>query len=198
MSGYENWDRTYRKRPLEVLPWELGRPRKSLVKLIEKKLISPGKALDLCCGAGTHALYLAKKGFQVTAIDISSKAVEYAKEKAQRVQTKINFNVQSFLDLDNFRNEEFDFILDIGCFHHVKVKDRSIFINGVHRVLKTGCYYFVFCFSEKNGPAWNHFAEEQLVEIFLKLYNINNIKHIESVEGDGKVRYFYAILMKKK
>ena len=64
-SDYEEWDRIYRRYPLEDLPWELGRPRKVLVELVEKGLIKRGKALDICCGAGTNALYLAKKGFQV-------------------------------------------------------------------------------------------------------------------------------------
>ncbi|NIV43965.1 methyltransferase domain-containing protein, partial [Candidatus Bathyarchaeota archaeon] len=44
--------------------------------------IRPCEALDLCCGAGTNPVFLAKKGFDVTALDISDKAVEYAKEKA--------------------------------------------------------------------------------------------------------------------
>ena len=197
MSSYENWDRTYSKRPLEALPWELGRPRKSLVELVEKKLIKPGKALDLCCGVGTHAIYLTKKGFQVTAIDISSHAVDYAKEKARKVNAKIQFHVQSFLNLENFEDDEFDFVLDIGCFHHVKVKDRDIF-NGVYSVLKKTNPYFVFCFSHRNGPAWNHFTEDDMIQIFSKFYNIKNIQHVESVEGDSNVRYFWAVLMEKK
>jgi len=198
MSGYEDWDRKYRERPIEALAWELGRPRKSLVELVEKSLIHPGKALDLCCGLGTHALYLTKKGFQVVGIDISSKAIEYAKEKARKVNAKIQFQVQSFLKLDNFEDEEFDFILDIGCFHHVKVKDRNTFINGVFRVLKKASPYFVYCFSDRNGTDWNHFTKEELIQIFSNHYRIKDILHIDSVEGDSKVRYFYAILMEKK
>ncbi|MFX1519366.1 MAG: class I SAM-dependent methyltransferase [Promethearchaeota archaeon] len=198
MSGYEEWDRIYRTRPLEVLPWELGRPRRSLVELVEKGLIHPGKALDLCCEAGTHALYLSRKGFQVTGIDISSKAVDYAKEKARKVNSRIQFQVQSFLNLENFEDEKFDFILDVGCFHHVKVKDRDTFIEGIYRVLKKESPYFVYCFSDRNGPAWNHFSKEELIHIFSNHFNIKNIEHIESVEGDGKVRYFWAVFMEKK
>jgi ubiquinone/menaquinone biosynthesis C-methylase UbiE len=198
MSGYEDWDKKYRERPIEALAWELGRPRKSLVEIIKKGLIQPGKALDLCCGLGTHALYLKKVGFQVIGIDISSKAIEYAREKARKENKKIQFQVQSFLNLENFQNEEFDFVLDIGCFHHVKVEDRDTFINGVTRVLKNGKAYFVFCFSEKNGSAWNHFTEEEIVKIFSNHFDIKKIKHIESVEGDAKIRYFFAVLMEKK
>ena len=68
-SDYEEWDEIYKKNPLEALPWELGRPRQALVGLVETGVIKKGKALDTCCGVGTNAIYLAKKGFQVVGID---------------------------------------------------------------------------------------------------------------------------------
>jgi ubiquinone/menaquinone biosynthesis C-methylase UbiE len=116
----------------------------------------------------------------------------------KRENTKIQFQAQSFLKLDNFKDEEFDFVLDIGCFHHVKIKDRDNFINGVFRVLKKGSPYFVYCFSYRNVNAWNHFTKEELIQIFSNYYKIKDIQHIDSVEGDSVMRYFYAILMEKK
>lgn len=196
-SDYEEWDQIYRKYPLEALPWELGRPRKVLMELVENGLIKKGKALDVCCGAGTNALYLAEKGFQVTGIDISFKAIEYAKEKAEKANVKIQFQVENFLNIP-FEDQEFDFVFDMGCFHHVKVKDRSAFIRGVHRVLKKGGSYLMVCFSYRNGPAWNHFTKAQIIQLFSNHFKIKNIKHIPSVEGDGYTRYFYSVLMEKK
>jgi ubiquinone/menaquinone biosynthesis C-methylase UbiE len=196
-SDYEEWDRIYRNHPVEALPWELGRPRKVLVDLIEKGQIKKGKALDICCGAGTNTLYLAEKGFQVTGIDISPKAIKYAKEKARKTNTKIQFQIQNFLNLP-FEDEEFDFVFDMGCFHHVLIKDRDTYINGVYRVLKTSGSYLMVCFSHRNGPAWNHFTKEQITQLFSNHFKIKNIEHIASVEGDDYVRYFYAVLMEKK
>jgi len=196
-SGYEDWDRVYRSYPLEALPWELGRPRQVLVELVEKGIIKKGKALDICCGAGTNTVYLAQKGFEVTGMDISSGAAEYAREKAERAQVKIRFLVENFLRLP-FRDEEFDLVFDMGCFHHVRVKDRAAFIKGVRRVLKTRGAYFLVCFSYRNGPAWNHFTKEQITQIFSEYFKINDIKHVSSVEGDGVTRHFYSVLMEKK
>jgi ubiquinone/menaquinone biosynthesis C-methylase UbiE len=155
--GYEEWDEIYRKYPLDVLPWELGKPRKVLVDLVEKGKLKPGKVLDVCCGAGTNGVYLAEKGFDVVGIDISSKAVEYARKKAEQARVKAKFMVQNFLELP-FKDGEFDFVFDMGCFHHVKIKDRTPFIKGVHRVLKKHGAYLLVCFSYRNGPAWNHFT----------------------------------------
>ncbi len=78
------------------------------------------------------------------------------------------------------------------------IKDRDIYIKGVYRVLKTGGSYLMVCFSYRNGPAWNHFTKEQIIQFFSNHFKIKNIEHIASVEGDGYVRYFYSVLMEKK
>ena len=196
-SGYDEWDQIYRRYPLEELGWELGRPRPILVEFIEKGLIKKGKALDICCGAGTNTVYLAEKGFEVTGIDISPKAIAYAKKKAKQANVNINLMVQNFLNLP-FEKAEFDFVFDMGCFHHVKIEDRPKFIKGVHRVLKKGGTYLLTCFSYKNGQAWNHFTRKQIKDLFSDYFEIDEIRHISSIEGDGVKRYFYTVLMKKK
>jgi 2-polyprenyl-3-methyl-5-hydroxy-6-metoxy-1,4-benzoquinol methylase len=196
-SNYGEWDQIYRRYPVESWGWELGKPRPILVEFVEKGLIKRGKVLDLCCGAGTNTVYLAEKGFEVTAIDISRKAISYAKEKAGPANVKIDFMIQSFVDL-SFKDEQFDFVFDMGCFHHVEIVDRPKFITGVHRVLKKASNYLLTCFSYKNGPAWNHFTEKQLISLFSYYFNIREIRHVSSIEGDGVKRYFYMVWMKKK
>jgi ubiquinone/menaquinone biosynthesis C-methylase UbiE len=196
-SNGEEWERIYRNYPLDELGWELGKPRPILVEFVEKSLVKKGKTLDICCGAGTNTVYLAKKGFDVTGIDISKTAIEYAKTKALQARAGIRFMVQDFLQLP-FRDEEFDFVFDMGCFHHVRVEDRPTFIDGVQRVLKKGGSYMLTCFSHKNGPAWNHFTKQQLIELFSPYFEMGEFRHYPSVEGDGVTRYFYTVLMKKK
>jgi len=176
------------------LPWELGKPRKVLMELVDSGRVRPGKTLDLCCGAGTNPVYLAKKGFDVTALDISDKAVEYAKEKALGAEVNVSFLVGDFVSLP-FKSEQFDFAFDFGCFHHVQVNDRITFIKGVHTVLKPKGTYFLGCFSYKNGPAWNHFRKEEIVELFGRFFEIEWIKHVSSLESDKITRYFYEVLM---
>lgn len=72
---------------------------------LEKKALQlcKGKVLDVGCGAGSHSLYLEKKGFQVTAIDISENAI-----KACKLRSLNDVRVQNILDLEN---ESFDTIL---------------------------------------------------------------------------------------
>jgi ubiquinone/menaquinone biosynthesis C-methylase UbiE len=197
VSSNNEWDQIYQKYPLEELGWELGKPRPILREYVEKGLLKKGKALDICCGAGTNTVYLAEKGFEVAGIDISPTAIGYAEKKAAYANVHVSFKVQDFLELP-FEDEEFDFVFDMGCFHHVKPEDRATFINGVHRVLKKRGIYMLTCFSYKNGPAWNHFTRQQLIDLFSGLFEMGEFRHYLSKEGDGVARYFYTVLMKKK
>lgn len=197
-SSYKEWDRVYREYPLEELPWELGHPRRTLVELIEKGRIKPCKALDVCCGAGTNPVYLAEKGFEVTALDISKRALGHAKRKTRQAKVEIEFLLVNFVTLP-FADERFEFVFDMGCFHHVTIEDREQFIQGISRVLdsRKGLYLLV-CFSDKNGLAWNHFTKEQLVNYFSQEFKFESVEHFGSVEADGYRRFFYAVLMQKR
>jgi len=108
---------------LEELPWELGRPRKVLVELFESNKVRKSKTLNICCGAGTNTVYIASKGFEVTGIDRAPKAIEIAKEKARNAGVKIRFIVGNAVHLP-FDDEEFEFIFDTSCFHHILPEDR--------------------------------------------------------------------------
>lgn len=72
---------------------------------LEKKALqlAKGKVLDIGCGAGSHSLYLQKKGFDVTSIDISENAI-----KACQLRELQKAKVQNILEVEN---EKFDTIL---------------------------------------------------------------------------------------
>ncbi|MCW4020906.1 MAG: class I SAM-dependent methyltransferase [Candidatus Bathyarchaeota archaeon] len=195
-SHEKGWDGAYHRYPLKRLPWELGRPREVLVDLVESGRVRPCETLDLCCGAGTNPTYLAERGFNVTALDISDRAVELTIGRAHRAGININILIGDFVNLP-YIDEMFNFVFDFGCFHHVEMGNRSAFINGVHRVLKSSGTYLMVCFSERNGRAWNHFSGEQIIELFSDHFEIESIDHVSSLEGDEVERYFYEVFMKK-
>jgi ubiquinone/menaquinone biosynthesis C-methylase UbiE len=198
MSDYSMWDKYYHEYPLEELGWELGKPRPVLVKYLSKGLLPKGgNALDLCCGAGTNTIFLAQSGYNMIGIDISITALSLAKRKAQQAKAEINFLNTSFIDL-SFQNGIFNFIFDMGCFHHVEINERPKFIAGLHRVLQNSGFYMLTCFSYRNGPGWKHFTRQQIVDLFWLHFDLGDFQHYSSLEGDGMVRFFYTVLMKKK
>jgi SAM-dependent methyltransferase len=66
-----------------------GRPSAVLQEWISR--IPRGRALDLACGAGRNALFLASHGFEVDAVDISSAALDRARERAHAAGLVINW-----------------------------------------------------------------------------------------------------------
>jgi ubiquinone/menaquinone biosynthesis C-methylase UbiE len=164
-SNYREWDEYYRQYPLEELGGELGKPRPILVEYLENGFIPKGTALDTCCGVGTNPIYLAQNGFDITGIDISLTAIGIARERAKRLGVGVNFLNGSFVDLP-LKAAVFDFVFDMGCFHHAAIEERAKFIEGVRRVLKKGGVYMLTTFSHRNGAGWNQFTKRQLTDLF--------------------------------
>jgi len=80
------WDAKYSERDGAI--WS-GRPNGRLVT--EAAGLTPGRALDVGCGEGADAIWLARSGWTVTAIDISYIAVERAREAAERAEVAVDW-----------------------------------------------------------------------------------------------------------
>jgi SAM-dependent methyltransferase len=106
-----------------------------LVEMIESGVIAPGRTLEVGCGTGTNAIYLAQHGFEVVGIDISPLAIERARARAHgrcRFET-VDFLGQTPLD------GPFQFVFDRGCFHTFDDDhDRAQFAEKVAALLSDG------------------------------------------------------------
>ena len=71
-----DWDQHY---AAGETPWDTGNPDPELVRLVESGRVPRGRALDVGCGTGTNARYLASKGCEVVGVDVSRVAIEQAK-----------------------------------------------------------------------------------------------------------------------
>ena len=82
------------------------------VTLLEDWLpkLSPGRALDVACGAGRNALYMAQMGCRVDAIDISAKGLNQARQKAQSQELDIKW-IEQDLDLAYQFDTAYDLII---------------------------------------------------------------------------------------
>ncbi len=89
------WDSDYR-RPEPAL-WDIGRPADELQRVVEEGKIARCRVVDMCCGSGTDAIYLAGKGFDVTAIDVAPTALGLAMEKARKANVSVHWEVADIL-----------------------------------------------------------------------------------------------------
>lgn len=83
----EQWDKRYQDKPLV---WSKG-PNRFLVEQLEAHRL--GRALDLGCGEGRNALWLAQQGYEVTGTDFSPVAIAKAVARAEELDLKVCFQV---------------------------------------------------------------------------------------------------------
>lgn len=139
-----DWDSRYRTG---ATPWDTGHPSPELIRLLEQWKIPPSRALELGCGTGTNAIYLAQLGFDVTACDISPLALERAKQKAFAASVSIDFRQ---VDLTSAPEqsalhgvEPFPFAFDRGVYHTVREMDLETFLRHLEQRIAPGGWYFV-------------------------------------------------------
>lgn len=137
------WDGFYSDRD-KGIPFFVNVPDESLVNWFERGLIKPGRVLELGCGPGRNAVYMAKQGCEVDAVDVSPVAIEWAKERARDAGVEVNFTCDSIFNLA-INPESYDIVYDAGCFHHIPPHRRLQFVPLIARALKPGGLFCLTC-----------------------------------------------------
>ncbi len=157
-------------------PWEIGRPQREIVLLAEAGEIR-GRVLDVGCGTGENALYLASLGLSVWGIDAAPAAIRRAKRKARRRDLQATFLVADALKLSALA-QRFDTITDSGLFNVFSDEERPLFAAGLRSALDSGGTYFMLCFSDRqpgtSGP--RRVTQAEIRATFGKGWKINFIR----------------------
>ena len=110
------WEDSY-KRPGKMDTFGGGKPNEMVVRIA--KALKPGaKVLDLGCGEGRNAIYLAQSGFNVTAFDISVAGIGKLLTVAREKLLKINAFVADMREYEY--TQPFEMIVCVGCLHLIK------------------------------------------------------------------------------
>ncbi len=140
------WEREYRN-PLLVTKND-GPQADTLrfLKFLKKnqKYIVEGRTiLDLGCGTGRNANYLAEKGNSIIGIEISKTALEIAKSRAKESSLEVDYRLGDIGQPIEIKDESVDIILDVTSSNSLSDMGREIYLNECNRVLKKDGYMFV-------------------------------------------------------
>ena len=102
-----------------------------------------GRLLDLGCGAGNYSWRFARRGYDVTGVDISTTAIQWATENAAKAGVSARFIVANVVDLTDVPDASFEFAFDGHLLHCLIGEDRRKFLAGVVRALKSRGYFMV-------------------------------------------------------
>ncbi|WP_328752561.1 class I SAM-dependent methyltransferase [Streptomyces sp. NBC_00285] len=142
------WDGFYADRSKPV-PFFTAKPDENLVSYLDRGLVTGGRALDLGCGPGRNALHLASLGFEVDAVDLSTAAVTWARERVQEAGVGVHFLCGDvFVMADTELTGTYDLIYDSGCFHHLPPHRRVSYLALLERHLAPTGRFGIVCFAD--------------------------------------------------
>jgi 2-polyprenyl-3-methyl-5-hydroxy-6-metoxy-1,4-benzoquinol methylase len=174
---FPDWEQLYQNQNVESMPWFNPDLDPDLDQALTQLNLHNSTALDLGTGPGTQAIALAERGFKVTATDLSATAIE----KAQAIALEKGLDISWKQDdiLNSTLNQEFDFVLDRGCFHVLPPERRQDYVRLVTNLIKPNGYLLLKCFSHlqegERGPY--RFTPEEIREIFSNQFNVLSIEH---------------------
>ena len=125
----EDWDRRYAE--VENL-WAV-KPNRFLVA--EAEGLEPGRALDLACGEGQNAIWLASLGWEVVGVDFSEVAIAKARTRAERDGVDVDFVVG---DLVSYEPEAHAFDLVVLLYLHIPASERRGVLARASTAVRTG------------------------------------------------------------
>ncbi len=142
---------------LGITPWEkAGRDAAvQLSSLLDREEAGgppSGRALDIGCGTGDHAVDLARRGWDVTAVDVIPRAVEAARAKAADAGVTVRFAVADVTTMAEEVGGDVAFLLDVGCFHGLRTTQRHAYAEQVSRITRPGTTMLMLAFQPGRRP----------------------------------------------
>nr|CBH32104.1 putative dehydrogenase and domain with unknown function [Streptomyces albaduncus] len=130
-----------------VQPWDIGRPQPALVAAHDAGEIT-GDVLDVGCGLGDNAAFLAGRGHRVTAVDVAEAAVREARRRAEDSGVDVEFAVADATRLTGY-DGRFDTVVDSACFHSLSEDERERYLRALRTATRPGGRLHMFCFAQE-------------------------------------------------
>ena len=151
----ETFDKLYRGEPTfegaappTGIPWDVHQAQPRLMELEALGGFS-GEVLDIGCGLGDNAIYLASRGHSVTGLDGSPAAIEEARRRAGAAGVTVNFDVADATELSGY-DGRFDTVVDSALYHCLDEEGQQACIAALYRVTRPGARLHLSCFSDGN------------------------------------------------
>ena len=205
------WDGFFSDRE-KPCPFFVEYPDESLAEYFESGQLRAGRVLGLGCGHGRNAIFFARHGCTVDAVDLSRTALDWAQERAVQAGFDINFMCKSLFDIHP-PSQLYDIIYDCGCFHHLPPHRRSSYIKLIQTLLQPNGRFGLVSFTPVGGSGLTDedvyeqrslgggmgYTDGQLRDIFspaFEILSMRKMKHMEPEDNRFGRNFLWAALMK--
>jgi 2-polyprenyl-3-methyl-5-hydroxy-6-metoxy-1,4-benzoquinol methylase len=188
MSELAKWQNRYANKDT---PWDTGHPSTELQRVIAEENIQACRVIELGCGTGTNAVWLASQGFEVTAVDLSPLAVGRAQERAVAAGVHVRFLTADVLNPPDLGGP-FEFFFDRGCYHVVRRVDAPAFLQTLRKISWPGTTGLILAGNarEPHDPGPPVVTEEEIRAELGSLFDIVWLREIRFDQAEeGGLRF---------
>ena len=155
--------------------WDTGETPPEVRQAFQAGDIPPGAALDLGCGTGTNAIFMAQQGRQALGLDFVPEAISKARSKAQQagVAERAQFQVADVTRLKELDLPPSGFALDMGCFHGLNPDGQLSYVEGLAKTLVSGGRYLLYTLDPRKEAGFSFGMQPEAVEaVFAPWFDI--------------------------
>ena len=185
------------------LPWDSRVADHEIFDRFDALNLPRGIGLDVGCGAGTHAIELVRRGWEVYACDIASAAIEQARARAQQAGVDVHWSICDLTQQAPTSAASVDFAFDRGCLHSINVNQRASFVANLAASLKPGAYWLSLCGNaddirrtDEMGPP--QMTAATLVSVVEPLFEVIQIERAELGDQQKQAHLAWAGLFRKR
>lgn len=149
-SQQRKWNQAYQTGQCA---WDTRVPSPELLSFLKQRQLSPSRVLDIGCGTGANAIFLARQGHSVLAIDFVEGVIKKAKQAALDLGPQIEFLAADFLELSGF-TEQFSFVFDSGVYHSTRTYALKRYMETIWRVMKPGGLFLSLVGNAEDSQIW--------------------------------------------
>ena len=181
-------------------PWDSATPSAEMVRILDAGKLTGKTVLEIGCGTGTNAVELARRGFQVTAVDFVGQAIRAARKKARDTKVKVDFRLADILNDDP--GGPFDILFDRGVYHCLRMENLKGFQDFLKRATRSGSSWLSLAGNAREqrdgeGPPVVH--EHEIRAELGPLFDILELREFRFSSDKSNLRPLaWSILMRRK
>ena len=168
MGANEHYDkmREYHDKKYAKKRYVWGTEQSEIVELLSDDLPIKSTVLDLGAAEGRNAIYLAKKGHVVTAVDFSSEGIKKAKRRASKKKVHIDTIVSGITEPEFVKSlGTYDAILALNVLQFLTPEDATVALSYIKEKTRPGGFVAISSFRGEN-PKYKRFEDYELQRIF--------------------------------